>query len=99
MGGWANRVAAIASAAICVGFFLWTRLHFGGQTATVVLDDSFMTITPAIAGLACGWRAFAHGAYGRERRFWLLWGASYLSFALGMVYWDYAQIVNKIDVP
>jgi len=99
MGGWAYRAAAVASVAICVAFSVWTALRFGGATATVVVDDVFMTLTPAIAAAACWWRAYAHGAVGRERRFWLLWGASYMAFAGGMLYWDYAQLFRDVPVP
>ena len=97
MGGWAFRASAAASAAICIAFSVWIGVHFGGKTATVVVDDLLMTLTPAMAGAACWWRAFAHDAGRRERNFWLLWGASYLAFAAGMVYWDYAQLFRDVS--
>ena len=99
MGGWAFRAAAAASAAICVAFSVWIALRFGGKTATTVVDDLLMTVTPAMAGAACWWRALAHEPGRRERNFWLLWGASYIAFAAGMIYWDYAQLFRDVDLP
>jgi signal transduction histidine kinase len=99
MAGWAYRAAALASVGVCVAFSLWTGLSFGGRLATTVIDDAVMTITPAMAGVACWSRARAHTHSARDRRFWLLWGASYLAFAAGMIYWDYAQLGLHVAVP
>jgi signal transduction histidine kinase len=99
MGGWAFRAAILASAAICVAFSMWTRLRFGGTVATRIVDDLLMTVTPAMAGAACWWRGLRRDADGRERRFWLYWGASYLAFAAGMIYWDYAQLFMSVELP
>src|SRR4051812_32960947 len=99
MGSWAYRAAIFASAAICVVFAMWTRLRLGGTMATRIVDDLVMTVTPAMAGAACWWRASRRDAGERERRFWFFWGASYLAYASGMIYWDYAQIFESVALP
>ncbi len=99
MRGWAFPAAALASIALCIAFSIWTGVRFGGTFATVVIDDLFMTITPIIASAACWWRAATRGHGRRERRFWALWGSSYLAFAVGMFWWDYEQLFRNIAVP
>jgi hypothetical protein len=69
MGSWAYRAAIIASGAICIAFATWTHLRLGGTVATDVVDDLLMTVTPAMAGAACWWRARADGRGRRQRRF------------------------------
>src|SRR5689334_14433736 len=99
MRRWAFPAAVLASIALCIAFSSWTGLRFGGTLATIVVDDLFMTVTPIIAGAACWWRAATRGRGRRERRFWALWGASYLAFAAGMFWWDYRQLVRDVTVP
>ncbi len=97
MGQWAFRAAALVAVVICVGFAVWTNLRLGGTSATLVVDDAFMTLLPALAAAACLRRALR--LRGRARRFWALWGASYAAFSLGMIYWSYAQLVVEIQLP
>jgi signal transduction histidine kinase len=99
MRRWAFPAAVLASIALCVAFSTWTGLRFGGTFATILVDDLFMTLTPLIAGVACWWHASARGHGRRRRRFWVLWGGSYLAFAAGMFWWDYEQILRNVTVP
>jgi signal transduction histidine kinase/DNA-binding response OmpR family regulator len=85
--------ALVGSLVLCAGFFAWTQLRLSGF---VLLDDVVMTGTPILAGVLCIQRGQREvGA----RRFWRLLGASYLSYALGMMYWDYQQLVRHVAVP
>ena len=80
---------------LCVVFVAWTQMRWGGDLATVVFDDLIMTGRPAWAGVVC-WRRSALA--GARRRFWRLLGASQMSFSLGMMWWDYQQLAQHIDV-
>jgi signal transduction histidine kinase len=91
--------AVLASIALCIAFSSWTGRRFGGTFATILVDDLFMTLTPVIAGAACWWRASSRGYSRRQRRFWALWGSSYLAFAAGMFWWDYEQLLRDVVVP
>jgi signal transduction histidine kinase len=77
-------------------FVAWTQLRWGGDLATVIFDDVFMTGMPAWAGVMC-WRRAARA--GARRRFWRLLGSAQLTFAAGMLWWDYQQLARHIDVP
>jgi len=85
--------ALVGSLVLCAGFFAWTQLRLSGF---VLVDDLVMTGTPILAGAACIQRGQREvGA----RHFWRLLGASYLSYALGMMYWDYRQLVGHVAGP
>ena len=83
----------VGSLVLCAAFVAWTQLRLAGY---VVFDDLVMTGAPIVAGVLCIQR-------GRREplamRFWLFLGASYLSYALGMIYWDYQQLANHVNLP
>ena len=97
MGRWGFWIAAACFLVLCAAFSAWTNLSLGGRHGTKVVDDLFMTATPMMAGLTCWWRAY--GSAARARRFWALWGAAYLAYAIGMMWWDYKQLIVGVDVP
>src|SRR4051812_27305796 len=71
--------ALVGSLVLCAGFVAWTQLRLSGF---VVADDLAMTGTPILAGVLCMRRGQREVS---ARRFWRLLGASYLSYALGMI--------------
>lgn len=96
--GWRPfATAAVAAAALSLGFTLWVALRIGGDQVTIDLDDIGEAVAALLAAASCGYAA--HRNTGRTRFTWAMFALSALSWAAGEVVWCVYQIGLGVAVP
>ncbi len=96
--GWRPFVlAAAAAAALSIGFTAWTAFRFGGDQATIDVDDIGEGVAAFIAAASCALAAARNK--GRTRFAWAMLAASATSWGIGEVIWSVYQVGLGVAVP
>ena len=90
-------LAAVAAAAIVLGFVAWIELQLGGERATIAIDDIGEAVAAFAAALCCGWAAMRNS--GRQRIGWGLLAASAATWGAGEVVWSVYEVGLGLEVP
>lgn len=93
----ARLAFAMGAAALAVVFLAWTRLGWGGETATRTFVDVSTTLVAGATGLI----AIAKSRYvaAERRRAWAFGGAAMLAWAVGNFAWSYYELIQQQEVP
>jgi two-component system sensor histidine kinase/response regulator len=96
--GWrAFTIAATGAALVSIAFVAWTTQRFGGDQATVAVDDIGQAVAALLAASSCGLAAWR--TRGRIRLAWALIGASAASWGVGEVIWSIYEVGLGVSVP
>ena len=92
-----TRVAILFTLGTAAVVTLWLTWWWGGDHATVVMDDVFQIVAPAFAAVGCGvaWRR----ARGRTRFAWLMLGLSAATWGMGSAAWFVYEVLLNTPVP
>src|SRR5712691_3867138 len=81
---------ALAGVLLSVAYALWIVFHFGGDTATVAVEDIAQAAAPFVAALSCAYAATQ--AHGRTRAAWFLLAGSAAGWSLGEAVWSVDEV-------
>ena len=96
--GWAPFAAAAALAALVSALFVaWVANRWGGDAATIAVDDIGEAAAAVLAAASCGYAALRNS--GRVRAAWLLFGLSALSWGLGEAVWSWNEVIRGQSLP
>jgi two-component system sensor histidine kinase/response regulator len=90
-------LAAGVVAVVCVAFLIWQVFRFGGDKATIAVDDLGEGVAAAIAAISLGWAAFH--TRGRTSVAWVLLAAGALSWTIGEAIWSWYEVFQGQAVP
>src|SRR6185312_5859590 len=90
-------IAAIASAAVMIGFIAWTGMRVGGDAVTVAVEDFGQALAALVAAAACI-RAGQRSSDRLRKEWWLL-AASAASWFIGETIWSVYEVGAGIEVP
>lgn len=96
--GWrVFTIAAIGAAAFAAAFVAWTAFRFGGDQATIAVDDIGEAVAALTATVSCGLAAWRTN--GRIRVAWVLIASSAASWGIGELIWSVYEVGLGVDVP
>jgi PAS domain S-box-containing protein len=90
-------LAASLVAVACVAFLVWQLFRFGGDNATIALDDLGEGVAAGIAAVSLAWAAIR--ASGRTRLAWGFLAAGAASWAIGEAIWSWYEVFQGMAVP
>src|SRR5215217_4352917 len=99
------RLAAVAAAALAVGFLAWIGVGVGGEAVTELVSNLVQASAALLAAGVC-FRAAGRNPYGFGRawtaslhRAWRLLGSAALAWGLGQVVWIVMELRTGADEP
>jgi len=96
--GWGPFAAGAAlAAATSIVFVAWIAARWGGDQATIAVDDVGEAVAALIAAASCGFAASRN--HGRVRAAWALFGLSALSWGFGELIWSWYEVVQGQALP
>src|SRR4029077_7812259 len=90
-------LAAALVVLVCTAFLLWQLFRFGGDKATLALDDIGEGVAAGVAAISLALAAMR--AKGRMRLAWALLGAGAASWCIGEAIWSWYEVFQGVSVP
>ena len=90
-------LAASLVAIVCLAFLVWQLFRFGGDKATIAVDDIGEAVAAGIAAVSLFWAASR--ASGRTLAAWALLAAGATSWTIGEAIWTWYEVFQGQAVP
>jgi PAS domain S-box-containing protein len=94
-----RRFAAAAAivVVVCTAFLVWQVFRFGGDKATIAIDDIGEGVAAGVAAVSLAIASVR--STGRTRAAWALLGAGAASWCIGEAIWSWYEVFQGVNVP